>query len=89
MPEPKNQHTIPKCYLKQFVDPGVPGNFGPCVWIFERKSKKGKRQHIRSVLTETDVYTFQGDYSIEKSLAQLESDYAVIFEKKIKNKFVS
>lgn len=86
MNEPKNQHTIPKCYLKQFVDPAVPSNFGPCVWIFERDSKRGKRQHIRSVLTETDVYTFQGDYSIEKSLAQLESEYATIFEKKIKNK---
>lgn len=86
MANPKNQHTIPKCYLKQFVDPNVPSNFGPCVWIFERESKQGKRKNIRSVLTETDVYTFRGDYSIEKSLAQLESEYADIFERKIKNK---
>ena len=86
MSDPKNQHTIPQCYLKQFVDPKVPSNFGPCVWIFERKSKRGKRKNVRSVLTETDVYTLQGDYSIEKSLAQLESEYAVIFENKIKNK---
>ena len=84
--DPKNQHTIPKCYLKQFVDPAIPSNFGPCVWIFERESKKGKRQNIRSVLTETDIYTFQGDYEIEKSLAQLENEYALIFDKKIKNK---
>jgi Protein of unknown function (DUF4238) len=84
--DPKNQHTIPKCYLKQFVDPKVPSNFGPCVWIFERESKRGKRKNVRSVLTETDVYTFKGDYSIEKSLAQLENEYSVIFEKKIKNK---
>jgi hypothetical protein len=56
------------------------------VWIFESKSKRGKRQNVRSVLTETDVYTFQGDYGIEKSLAQLESEYAAIFDKKIKNK---
>lgn len=86
MSDPKNQHTIPKCYLKQFVDPNIPSNFGPCVWIFERKSKCGKNQNVRSVLTETDVYTFQGDYRIERSLAQLESEYAVIFDKKIKNK---
>ena len=86
MPDPKKQHTIPKCYLKQFVDPNIPSNFGPCVWIFERKTKRGKRQNIRSVLTQTDMYTFQGDYSIEKSLAQLEGEYADIFEKKIKNK---
>jgi hypothetical protein len=86
MSDPKNQHTIPKCYLKQFIDPKVPSNFGPCVWIFARKSKSGRRQNIRSVLTQTDIYTFKGDYSIEKSLAQLESEYAEIFEKKIKNK---
>lgn len=83
---PKNQHTIPKCYLRQFVDPKIPSNFGPCVWIFKRESKRGKRKNVRSVLTETDVYTFHGDYSIEKSLAQLENEYAVIFEKKIKHK---
>lgn len=86
MSNPKNQHIIPKCYLKQFVDPKIPPNFGPCVWIFERESKRGKKQNIRSVLTQTDIYTFQGDYSIEKSLAQLENEYAEIFEKKIKNK---
>ena len=86
MSDPKNQHTVPKCYLRQFVDPNIPSNFGPCVWIFERESKRGKRQNIRSVLTQTDIYTFQGDYSIEKSLAQLESEYAEIFEKKINNK---
>lgn len=73
--------------MKQFVDPKIPQNYGPCVWIFEREGKQGKRQHIRSVLTETDVYTFNGDYSIEKSLAQIESEYASIFDKKIKNKF--
>ncbi|MFM2381817.1 MAG: hypothetical protein RLZZ76_584, partial [Candidatus Parcubacteria bacterium] len=39
MSEPQNQHTIPKCYLKQFVDPKIPANFGRCVWIFERESK--------------------------------------------------
>ncbi|MDP3769374.1 MAG: DUF4238 domain-containing protein [bacterium] len=86
MSEPKNQHIIPKCYLKQFVDPKTPSNYGPCVWIFERENRVGKRKNVRSVLTGTDIYTFQGDYSIEKSLAQLESEYAVIFEKKIKNK---
>jgi hypothetical protein len=86
MSEPKNQHTVPKCYLKQFIDPKIPSNFGPCVWIFERKNKRGKRQNIRSVLTGTDIYTFKGDYTIEKTLSQIESEYAAVFEKKIKNK---
>jgi len=82
MSDPKNQHTIPKCYLRQFADPNTPSNFGLCVWIFERKNKTGKRQNVRSVLTETDVYTFKGDYRIERSLAQLENEYAAIFDKR-------
>lgn len=86
MSNPKNQHIIPKCYLKQFVDPKTPSNYGSCVWVFERESRVGKRKNVRSVLTGTDIYTFQGDYSIEKTLGQIENEYAVIFEKKIKNR---
>ena len=86
MSNPQKQHIIPKCYLKQFADSNIPSNFGPCVWLFERERKQGKRQNVRSVLTGKDVYTFHGDYSIEKTLGQIESEYATIFEKKIKNR---
>lgn len=86
MSNPKNQHIIPQCYLKQFVDPNTPTGHEPYVWIFERKAKIGKKRAPKNILAETDFYTFNGDYTIEKTLAQIESDYAVIFEKKIKNK---
>jgi len=45
MSDPKNQHIIPQCYLKQFVDLGTPTGHEPYVWIFERKAKKGKNEH--------------------------------------------
>jgi hypothetical protein len=88
MSEPKRQHIIPKCYLKQFVDPHTPTGQEPYVWIFDRGSKKGKKRAPRNILTETDLYTFSGkdgtkNYSLENSLAQIESDYASLFEQKI------
>jgi len=87
MSDPKNQHIIPQCYLKQFVDPNTPAGYEPYVWIFERDTKLGKKKAPKNILAETDFYTLEGgDYSIEKTLAQIESEYSVIFEKKIKNK---
>jgi hypothetical protein len=87
MSEPKRQHIIPKCYLKQFVDPHTPTGQEPYVWIFDRGSKKGEKRAPRNILTETDLYTFSGkdgtkNYSLENSLAQIESDYASLFEQK-------
>jgi len=88
MSEPKRQHIIPKCYLKQFVDPHTPPGQEPYVWIFDRGSKKEKNRAPRNILTETDLYTFRAkggtrNYSLEKSLAQIESEYASVFEQKI------
>ena len=91
MSEPKNQHIIPQCYLKQFVDPNTPKGQEPYVWIFERDKKTGKKKSPKNILTETDFYTLKTklggkDYTIEKKLSQLESEYAIVFDKKIKSK---
>lgn len=88
MSNPKRQHIIPRCYLKQFVDPHTPTGQEPYVWIFDRGSRKGRKRAPRNILTESDLYTFSGkdgtkNYSLEKSLAQIESDYALVFEEKI------
>lgn len=91
MSEPKNQHIIPRCYLKQFVDPNTPEGQEPYVWIFDRKSKTGKKKAPQNILTETDLYTFSSpdgkkDYTLEKTLSQIESEYALVFENKISKK---
>jgi hypothetical protein len=86
--EPKNQHIIPQCYLKQFVDPDTPPGQEPYVWIFDRGSRRGKKKAPKNILTETDLYTFNGrdggkNYVLEKNLSQIENGYASVFEKKI------
>ena len=91
MSEPKNQHIIPQCYLKQFVDSNTPLGQESYVWIFDRGSKKGKKRAPKNILAETDFYTLkiksgEKDYTIEKNLSQLESEYSSVFEKKIKRK---
>src|SRR3989344_495879 len=91
MSDPKNQHIIPQCYLKQFVDPNTPKNYEPYVWIFERGSKKGKKKAPSNILAETDFYTLKvnsgnKDYTIEKNLSKIESEYSIVFEKKIRNR---
>jgi hypothetical protein len=88
MSEPKSQHVIPRCYLKQFVDPNTPPGQEPYVWIFERTSKRGKKRAPKNILTETDLYTFavkdgKKDYALERNLSQIESEYASVFENKI------
>jgi len=91
MSEPKNQHVIPRCYLKQFVDPSTPAGREPYVWIFDRNSKRGKKRAPKNILTEPDLYTFEvkdgtKDYVLERTLAQIESDYATVFERTISRK---
>lgn len=87
MSKPKNQHIIPRCYLKQFVDPRTPVHQEPYVWIFERNQRRGRKKAPKNILAEADFYTFKGDYTIEKTLAQIESDYSAIFDSKISKKF--
>lgn len=86
MSAPKNQHIIPRCYLKQFVDPRTPAGQEPYVWIFERDQRRGRKKAPKNILSETDFYTLKGDYTIEKTLAQIESEYSSIFDRKIGKK---
>ncbi|MGH8653728.1 MAG: DUF4238 domain-containing protein [Gammaproteobacteria bacterium] len=86
MSVPKNQHIIPRCYLKQFVDPRTPPGQEPYVWIFERDQRRGRKKAPKNILAETDFYTLKGNYTIEKTLAQIESEYSSIFERKISKK---
>jgi len=77
--------------LKQFADPHTPRGHEPYVWIFERRSKKGKKKAPKNIFTEADFYTFTGmdsgkNYALERTLAQIESDYSTVYEQSIRNK---
>lgn len=87
--KPQQQHIVPKCYLKQFVDPSTPDNQGPYVWQFDKEGKNRRRRAPKSLFKEIDFYTLDlpgGGRSniVEESLSKLESRYAVIFRNKIR-----
>jgi hypothetical protein len=91
MSDAKSQHIIPRCYLKQFVDSKTPEGQEPYAWVFQRNSKKGKKRAPKNILTETDAYTFKWkdaskDYVLERTLGQIESDYASVYERSISQK---
>lgn len=91
MSEPKRQHYVPQCYLREWIDPNVPKGHEPFVWIFDRKGKNKKRKAPKNILRSNDLYTLQikgrqKNYSIEKTLSSLEGEYAKIFREKIRNR---
>jgi hypothetical protein len=86
--KPKNQHYVPACYLREWVDAHTPAGQEPYVWIFEKGARKGKRKAPSNIFTETDLYTLhlksgEKDYVIEEALSALESRYAGLFRSKI------
>jgi len=90
MSEPERQHTVPACYLREFVDPKTPPNFEPYVWVFDKNGKNRKKKAPGNILVSPNLYTItlrgdERDYSIERTLSTIESDYAGILRQKIKN----
>ncbi len=88
--KPKKQHSVPQCYLREWVDPSTPSGQEPYVWIFNKDEQTGKKKAPSNIFTETDLFTIklktgEKDYSIEETLSNLESKYAKIFREKIKN----
>lgn len=91
MSSPKQQHYVPRCYLREWVDPYTPAEQEPYVWIFDRKGRNRKKKSPKNIFTGTDLYTLNvsgkgKNYSIEQTLSRLESEYAIIFRAKINNK---
>lgn len=90
MPSQKNQHSVPQCYLREFIDPETPLRFEPFVWIFDKNGKTKKRKAPKNILKSNNLYTINvkgktKDYSIEKALSSIENDFAILFRQKIKN----
>jgi len=85
MSNPVNQHFVPACYLREFVDPK-----DGFLWIFSKDGKKIRRQKPEKTFRSNHLYTIkisgQKDYSIEQNLSSIEGQYAGIFKNKIKKK---
>lgn len=82
MSEPINHHIIPECHLKNFVDHNLPKNKGKRVWVFDKKNRIGRNQHISRTMSSDHFY----DSRVDASLQKIEDKYAKIFDRKIKKK---
>ncbi|MFX0139405.1 MAG: DUF4238 domain-containing protein [Candidatus Hodarchaeota archaeon] len=91
MSEPKKQHYVTECYLREFVDPNTPVGYEPYVWRFDKNGKNRRKKSPSNIFTGTDLYTIEvagrvKNYSVEMTLSTIESKYANVFQKKIKKK---
>jgi len=85
MSNPKNQHYVPACYLREFVD-----QRDGLLWIFSKDGKNVRRQKPEKTFTSKHLYTINikgnKDYHVEQTLSNIEGNYASIFKNKIKKR---
>lgn len=85
--KPTKQHYVPQCYLRAFATPDSINDKEPLIWIFPRRERKGKLDKVKNVLFAKDLYTIdvggEKDYSIEKSLGNIEGEYTTLYKDKI------
>jgi len=91
MSKPKKQHYVTECYLREFIDPNTPVGYEPYIWRFDKNGKSRRKKSPSNIFARTDLYTIKvtgevKDYTIEMTLSKIESEYANIFQKKIKKK---
>jgi Protein of unknown function (DUF4238) len=88
MSDPKKQHYVPQCYLREFVDPQTPAGYEPYVCVFSKDGKHKEKRAPKNLFHETELYTLniEGEkhYTIERSLSALEGEYASVVRNKIK-----
>ena len=86
--KPTKQHYVPQCYLREFADPLSFLSKDYFVWIIDKNGRKKRRDKVKNVLFSNDIYTISipgegKDYTIEKTLQDIEGAYATIFREKI------
>lgn len=82
-PQKKKQHTIPICYLENFTDDKG------SLHVLDLQKDKTFTTKPRNVLTDNHFYTIKfyeggGSFVVENTLERIESEYASVFQKKIK-----
>ena len=85
--KPTNQHYVPQCYLRAFATPDTINDKEPLIWIFPKNEHRGRLDKIKNVLFAKDLYTIDvggtKDYSIEKSLGNIEAEYTTVYRERI------
>jgi hypothetical protein len=91
MPSHKNQHFIPRCYMKAWRDPQTPPKQTPYVWQFSKDGTQAKKKAPDNIFYEKDMYTIvEADGTrnlvLEHGLNELESRFSLIRDKKLKHR---
>ena len=84
----KKQHFVPATYLRAWCDINTPPNYEPYVWVFPKDGEEPKSKPPEKIFRETDFYTIkkingERDLVLEHGLAQLESKFAALRDKKL------
>lgn len=79
----KNQHFIPRCYLKAWCDPDTPTNQTPYVWQFSKDGAQCRKKSPKNIFNETDMYTVRNtdgsrDLTLEEGLQELETRFTIV-----------
>lgn len=81
---PKNQHWVPRFYLRHFATPGTREKDEAQIWMFSNEERDGDERltNIKNVCTRRYLYSptddsGQRDWSLEEKLAELEADLAL------------
>lgn len=86
--ENKNQHWVPKSYLKAWVDPHLPKGRKGQVWVYSKAGDSWETKSPNSIFSEPDFYTktdhdCSRDLTLEKSLGTIENDFLTLRRKKL------
>lgn len=84
----RRQHFVPRSYLKAWCDLDTPEGQEPYVWVFARDGVSPRRKAPDNLFHETDLYTIDlpdgsRNLILEHGLAQLESEFVSIRERKL------
>lgn len=87
----KNQHFIPRCYLKAWCDPHTPTEQTPYVWQFSKDGAQVRKKSPNNIFSETDMYTVRStdgsrDLTLEKGLQELETRFSIVRDRAIMRK---
>jgi hypothetical protein len=77
----KDQHWIPKSYLRGWADPASPSGYAPYVHVFVKDGTASRRKAPENLFVQTDLYTIKlpdggRDLRLEHGLAGLEASFS-------------
>ena len=87
MSHPKNQHWVPRFYLRYFATPETYSSNEPQVWIFSKDENDGNESitNIKNICAKRYLYSPKDDagrrsWELETKLAGLEATLSIIWE---------